>query len=255
MPSQLSRTDVTTLLHLWSAGDDRAFERLMPLVHADLKRMAFRYLASERPDVMLEPNALVNEVCVRLLGWEQESWKNRGHFYGVSAQMMRHVLVDIARRRRTERRGGPGAIRVPLEDIDVAAPEPDVDLVEVDDALRRLAAEDSRKARVVELRFFGGLNMQDIADALEVSERTVQREWMEARAWLYRALSPTPHALPFDSPHSSRGDEPGSLRTLLPDHAETFMASTALGTLSQQMGGGGWATTTGRSGKPPNPRE
>jgi DNA-directed RNA polymerase specialized sigma24 family protein len=150
--------------------------------------------------------------------------------------MMRHVLVDIARRRRTERRGGPGAIRVPLEDIDVAAPEPDVDLVEVDDALRRLAAEDSRKARVVELRFFGGLNMQDIADALEVSERTVQREWMEARAWLYRALSPTPHAD-------------------ISAHAETFMASTALGTLSKQMGGGQWATTTSRSEQPPNPRE
>jgi RNA polymerase sigma-70 factor, ECF subfamily len=184
-----AKGDVTGLLHVWSDGDQDAFERLIPLVYHELHRMALRYLTGERSNVTLQPTALVNEVCLRLLGWDRVRWQNRGHFFGVSAQMMRRVLVDIARRRRAERRGGAGAVRVPLDDIDLPAREPDVDLVAVDEALERLARKDARKARVVELRFFGGLSVEEIAETLGVSPRTVHKDWVFARAWLYRSLT------------------------------------------------------------------
>jgi RNA polymerase sigma factor (TIGR02999 family) len=189
-PSQQSRGgDVTGLLRLWSGGDDSAFERLIPLVYDELHRMALRYLAGERSHVSLQATALVNEICLRLLGWDQARWQNRQHFFGVSAQMMRRVLVDIARRRRADRRGGPELVRVPLDNVDLPAPLPDADLVAVDRALEQLAAADERKARVVELRFFGGMSMEEIAQALGVSLRTVHSDWAFARAWLYRALT------------------------------------------------------------------
>lgn len=181
--------DITNLLRVWSDGDERAFERLIPLVYDELHRMALRYLAGERSNVSLQATALVNEVCLRLLGWDQARWQNRGHFFGVSAQMMRRVLVDIARRRQAERRGGAAVVHVPLDRIDVASNEPDAELVAVDDALERLAAHDPRKARVVELRFFGGLSMDETAQALGVSPRTAQNDWAFARAWLYRELT------------------------------------------------------------------
>jgi len=183
-----SAGDITRLLRGWSGGDELAFEQLVPLVYDELHRLALRYLAGERRHVTLQPTALVNEVCLRLLGWNEVRWQNRGHFFGVSAQMMRRVLVDIARRRDAERRGGAGAIRVPLDEVDVPVPEPDADLVAIDDALEKLAAVDARKARVVELRFFGGLSVEETAQALELSPRTVHKEWAFARAWLYRAL-------------------------------------------------------------------
>lgn len=181
--------DVTAMLRLWSDGDEQAFDRLIPLVYDELHRMALRYLAGERSNVSLQATALVNEVCLRLLGWDQARWQNRGHFFGVSAQMMRRVLVDIARRRRADRRGGVHAIRVPLDTVDPPARERDTDLIAIDLALDKLAAEDTRKARVVELRFFGGLSIEEIAQALEVSIRTVHSDWAFARAWLYRELS------------------------------------------------------------------
>jgi RNA polymerase sigma factor (TIGR02999 family) len=186
-----ARGDVTQLLRLWRDGDEEAFERLIPLVYDELHRMALRYMAGERSYASLQATGLVNEVCLRLLGWDRARWQNREHFFGVSAQMMRRVLVDIARRRRAGRRGGPEAVRVPLESIDVAAPQPqpDLDLVAVDRALDSLAAVDARKARVVELRFFGGLTMEETAQALGVSLRTVHGDWAFARAWLYRALT------------------------------------------------------------------
>jgi RNA polymerase sigma factor (TIGR02999 family) len=188
-PDDLSANgDVTGLLRVWSDGDDQAFARLIPLVYGELHRMALRYLAGERSNVTLQPTALVNEVCLRLLGWDQARWQNRGHFFGVSAQMMRRVLVDIARRRRADRRGGPGAVRVPLEGIDLAAEAPASDLVAIDEALERLEAEYPRHARVVELRFFGGLSVDETAQALGVSARTVHKDWAFARAWLYRSL-------------------------------------------------------------------
>ena len=180
--------DITSLLRVWSDGDERAFERLIPLVYDELHRMALRYVAGERSNASLEATGLVNEACLRLLGWDQVRWQNRGHFFGVSAQMMRRVLVDIARRRQADRRGG-AVVHVPLDCIDVACNEPDAEVVAVDDALERLAAHDPRKARVVELRFFGGLSIDETAQALGVSPRTAQNDWAFARAWLYRELT------------------------------------------------------------------
>jgi RNA polymerase sigma-70 factor, ECF subfamily len=181
--------EVTTLLRLWSDGDDQAFERVLPLVYDELHRMALRYLARERSNVSLQATALVNELCLRLLGWDQARWQNRGHFFGVSAQLMRRVLVDIARRRHADCRGGGMAVRVSLEHVDLPAPQRDSDLVAVDCALEKLAAVDPRRARVVELRFFGGLSMEETARALGLSVRTAYSDWAFARAWLYRALS------------------------------------------------------------------
>jgi len=181
--------DVTRMLRLWSVGDEQAFDRLIPLVYDELHRMALRYLAGERSHLSLQATGLVNEVCLRLLGWDQARWQNRGHFFGVSARMMRRVLVDIARRRRADRRGGSGAIRVPIDGLDLPAPQTGDDLIAVDQALEALSAEDSRKARVVELRFFGGLSVEETAETLGVSVRTVHTDWVFARAWLYRALT------------------------------------------------------------------
>jgi RNA polymerase sigma-70 factor (ECF subfamily) len=181
--------DLTALLRTWNGGDETALDQLMPLVYDELHRMALRCLAGERAGVSMQATALVNEVCLRLIGWESVRWQNREHFFGVSAQMMRRVLVDIARRRRAGRRGGPAAVRVSLDDIQLAAAEPDAGLVAIDDALDRLAADDPRKARVVELRFFGGLSMEETARALGISLRTAQHDWAFARAWLYRELA------------------------------------------------------------------
>jgi RNA polymerase sigma-70 factor (ECF subfamily) len=181
--------EVTKLLRAWSDGEADAFERVLPLVYDELHRMAARYLVGERSSISLQATALVNELCLRLLGWDPIHWQNRGHFFGVSAGMMRHVLVDIARRRRAERRGGPNAVRVPLDGIEIPAAEPGADLLAVDAALQMLALEDPRKARVVELRFFGGLSVEETAEALGVSVRTVHGDWAFARAWLYRNLA------------------------------------------------------------------
>jgi RNA polymerase sigma factor (TIGR02999 family) len=181
--------ELTALLRSWSDGDERAFDQLLPIVYDELHRMALRYLAGERSQVSLQPTALVNEVCIRLLGWDEARWQNRGHFFGVSAQMMRRVLVDIARRRRADRRGGGEAVRIQLEEVEVPAADRRGDLVALDEALDRLAVEDPRKARVVELRFFGGLSMEEIAEAVGISVRTAQNDWTFARAWLQRALT------------------------------------------------------------------
>lgn len=189
LPDRRDCGEVTQLLRAWSDGDADAFERVLPIVYEELHRMAARYLVGERSNISLQTTALVNELCVRLLGWDPVHWQNRGHFFGVSARMMRRVLVDIARRRRAERRGGPNAIRVPLDDIDVPASAPGADLLAVDDALQMLASEDPRKAQVVELRFFGGLSIEETAEALGISVRTVHTDWALARAWLYRTLS------------------------------------------------------------------
>jgi RNA polymerase sigma-70 factor, ECF subfamily len=181
--------ELTALLRSWSDGDERAFDQLLPIVYDELHRMALRYLAGERSDVSLQPTALVNEVCLRLLGWDQARWQNRGHFFGVSAQMMRRVLVDVARKRRAERRGGGTAVRIPLEDVEIPADDRRGDLVALDEALDRLAVEDPRKARVVELRFYGGLSLEETAQSVGISVRTAQNDWTFARAWLYRALT------------------------------------------------------------------
>jgi RNA polymerase sigma-70 factor, ECF subfamily len=188
-PERRDHVDVTQLLRAWSDGDADAFDRVLPVVYEELHRMAARYLVGERSTISLQTTALVNELCVRLLGWEPVRWQNRAHFFGVSARMMRRVLVDIARRRRAERRGGPTAIRVPFDGIDIAASVPAADVLAVDMALDMLASEDPRKAQVVELRFFGGLSVEETAEALQISVRTVHTDWALARAWLYRTLS------------------------------------------------------------------
>jgi len=186
---QAASGDITGLLKVWSDGDERAFDRLAPLVYGELHRMAHRYLMRERGDVSMQATGLVNEVCLRLLGWDPVRWQNRGHFFGVSAQMMRRVLVDIARRRRAGRRGGAGVVHVSIEDVEVPDDRPDSDLVNLDRALEELAARDARKAQVVELKFFGGLSMEEIAQALDVSLRTAHNDWAFARAWLYRRMA------------------------------------------------------------------
>jgi RNA polymerase sigma factor (TIGR02999 family) len=188
-PRSAEPAELTGLLRAWSGGDADAFERVLPLVYDELHRMAARYLAGERSVVSLQATGLVNELCLRLLDWDGIDWQNRQHFFGVSAGMMRRVLVDIARRRQAGRRGGPHAIRVPIETVDVAAVERDTDLLAVDMALDRLAVEDPRKARVVELRFFGGLSVEETAAALGISIRTVHADWAFARAWLFRMLA------------------------------------------------------------------
>lgn len=181
--------EVTQLLRAWSDGDTDAFDGVLPLVYDELHRMAAGYLAGERSAVTLQATALVNEVCVRLIGWTPVQWKNRAHFFGVSARMMRRVLVDIARRRRAGRRGGPGAIRVPLDQVEIPAETPTSDLLALDAALEALASEHPRQAEVVELRFFGGLSADETAEALHVSVRTVHADWAFARAWLFRRLT------------------------------------------------------------------
>ena len=182
----LPQDNVTELLAAWSHGDREAGERLMPLVHDELKRIARRHLQHERRDHTLQPTALVNEAFLRLVGQEVR-WQNRAHFFGLSAELMRRILVDYARARATDKRGG-GWVRITLEEA-ADVPGPEVDLVAIDDALLGLAILDPRQARVVELRFFGGLTIEETAEVLGLSPATIKREWSLAKAWLRRELA------------------------------------------------------------------
>jgi RNA polymerase sigma factor (TIGR02999 family) len=178
---------VTQLLLAWRAGDPKALEVLAPVIHQELHRAAHRYMAGERPGHVLQTTALVNEAYLRLVDWKDVHWQNRAHFFGVAAQMMRRILVDYARDLRRAKRGG-GALRVSLSDVAQLPLERATDLVALDDALTALESFDSRKSRVVELRYFGGLSLEETAAALDVSIGTVRRDWSLARAWLYREL-------------------------------------------------------------------
>ena len=180
--------DVTELLVAWGNGDDDALQALTPLIERELHRLAAAYMARERPGHLLQPTALVNEAYLRLIDWKHVQWQNRAHFFGVAAQMMRHVLVDIARTHKREKRGGRDAVQVSLSDAKNSAAERPTDLVELDDALQTLARLDARHARVVELRFFGGLSHEETAHVLNVSVATVRRDWRLAKAWLFREL-------------------------------------------------------------------
>jgi len=183
--------NITQLLVAWSEGDAAALPALAPLVERELHRIAASYMANERREHTLQPTALVNEAFVRLVGWNKVRWQNRAHFYGVAAQVMRRVLVDFARSRQRGKRGG-AALHVTLnEALDHAAPSRDADLVELDDALRLLERLSSRQCQVVELRFFGGLELEEIAHVLGVSIGTVRRDWSLARAWLFCELDRT----------------------------------------------------------------
>lgn len=182
-----SSHNITQLLVAWNNGDQSALDQLVPIVHAELHRLARRYMGQERAGHLLQPTALVNEAYMRLIDWKNVEWKNRAHFFGVSAQLMRRILVDFARQR--PRLAGLTAPHVSLdEDLTVGGEQGD-DLVALDDALSSLAKMDERKSHIVEMRFFGGLSNEEIAEVLEISTITVIREWNKAKAWLYRELN------------------------------------------------------------------
>ena len=180
--------ELTQLLRAWSEGDDQALEKLVPLVYTELHRLARHYMANERAGHTLQTSALVNEAYLRLVNFKNVTWKNRAHFFGVSAGLMRRILVDFARSRRSLKRGGE-VLTVSLEEGSIAFPSAGADLVALDDALKSLAAMDPRRSRVVELRFFGGLSAQETAEVLKVSAETVLHDWKLAKVWLLRELS------------------------------------------------------------------
>jgi RNA polymerase sigma factor (TIGR02999 family) len=179
--------DVTRLLARWKDGDEAALQQLVPIVHDELRRLARRQMAGERPGHTLEPTALVNEAYLRLVTLKQIRWQDRAHFFAMAARLMRRILVDFARSRRSRKRGG-GAKQVSFtQSLDVAEGQP-TDVLALNDALEALAAVDERKGRVVELRFFGGLSVEETAEVLDVSRETVKRDWTFAKMWLRRHL-------------------------------------------------------------------
>ena len=186
----LGTHEVTQLLVAWSDGDEAALDRLAPLVNAELHRLAKRYMSREREDHLLQTSALINEAYLRLINWKDVRWQNRAHFFGVAAQMMRRILVDFARQRpRVEKE--IEARHVSLDEAMTVTNDKDLDLVALDEALQNLGKVDERKSKIVELRFFGGLSVDETAEVLKVAPITVMREWNKAKAWLYRELNRT----------------------------------------------------------------
>ena len=183
-----SPLQVTQLLRAWGQGEDAALEKLLPVVHQELRRIARRHMFGERNNHTLQATALVNEAYLKLLGSRKVNWQNRAHFFAISARLMRQILVDSARARGYQKRGG-GVRKVTMDEDFLGAQEKEYDLVALDDALQALAEFDRRKGRVVELRFFGGLNVEEAAEVLNVSADTVHRDWRLARAWLKREMS------------------------------------------------------------------
>ena len=179
--------EITQLLLAWNEGDAEALDRLMPLVQDELHRLAHRYMAGERPGHPLQTTALINEAYLRLIDSSRVRWQNRSHFFAVSAQLMRRILVDFARARDKLKRGGD-AVQVSLDDAMEIPREPSADLIALDDALTTLATFDERKSKVIELRFFGGLSVEETAEVLKVSPATVMRDWGLAKIWLLREL-------------------------------------------------------------------
>jgi RNA polymerase sigma-70 factor, ECF subfamily len=186
-PGSKPADDISELLRAWSGGDQLALDELTPIVYAELHRLAHRYMRRERPEQDLQTSALVNEAYIRLVDYKRMQWQNRAHFFAVSAQLMRRILVDHARRHNLKR--GRGVQHVPLDEAVLAGADQGVDLVALDDALNALARVDPRKVRVVEMRFFGGLSVEETAMVLKVSPVTVRRDWSSARIWLYRELA------------------------------------------------------------------
>lgn len=180
---------VTRLLLNWRAGDQNALDALTPLVYDELRRMARRYLQRERPGHTLQSTALVNEAFLKLID-QEVSWQNRAHFFGMAAQFMRRILVDHARSRYAAKRGGEAACKLTLDEGIAVSGQPDLDLVALDDALNRLATMDPQQSRIVELRFFAGLSIEETAEVIGISPATVKRDWAMARAWLFQELGP-----------------------------------------------------------------
>jgi RNA polymerase sigma-70 factor (ECF subfamily) len=186
-PREPAVDDISTLLRAWSDGDQSALARLTPIVYDELRRLARRYMKRERPGHSLQTTALVNEAYMRLVDYERMQWQNRAHFFAVSAQLMRRILVEYARRHNLKR--GGAVQHVSLEEASVVGGGQDADLVALDDAMNALARIDPRKVQVVEMRFFGGLNVEETAEVLKVSPVTVKRDWRGAKLWLYRELA------------------------------------------------------------------
>lgn len=183
--------EITRLLQAWREGDDDALARLIPLVENELRRLAKLYLSQERRDHTLQTTALVNEAYLRLIPQQEKDWQNRAHFIGVAARVMRRTLVEYARKHQAQKRGG-GAVVISLTELDWLPQTPEMELIDVialDEALIRLSAEHPRPGRVVEMRFFGGLTEEEIAEALAINKATVVRDWRFAKAWLYRELT------------------------------------------------------------------
>jgi RNA polymerase sigma factor (TIGR02999 family) len=187
----MASAQVTDLLHAWGEGDETALHQLVPLVESELRRLAGAYMARERPGHTLQPTALVNEAFLRLVDVRGVRWHGRGHFFGIAARLMRRVLVDHARARGFQKRGG-GAQTVPLETTILVSRAPDIALLDLDHALDALAEVDDRKARVVDMRFFGGMTVEETARALGVSGDTVKRDWRLAKLWLLKTLGEQP---------------------------------------------------------------
>lgn len=187
----MSSPDVTVLLKEWTGGKREALDRLMPLVYDELRGLASSYLRGERMGHTLQSTALVNEAFLRMVNQREVEWQNRAHFFGIAAQMLRRVLVDHARGRRAEKRGS-GALALPLEEGFAVPKQREWDVVAVDDALTSLAKLDEQQARIVELRFFGGLTIEETAAAMGISASTVNREWLTAKAWLTREIQRQP---------------------------------------------------------------
>ena len=183
---------VTDLLQAWSSGDEEALKKLTPLVYRELHRAARRYMARERSGHTLQATELIHEVYLRLVDVRRMDWQNRAHFFGVCAQLMRQILTDFARSRRYQKRGG-GAPHLPLDETLLVSSQPDRGLIALDEGLKRLAVIDERKSRVVELRFFGGLDVKETAKVLNISSETVMRDWKMAKVWLLRELSRGKH--------------------------------------------------------------
>lgn len=184
-----SSTDITGLLGLWSKGDPAALERVTPLIYAECRRIAERQLRREHPEHTLDPTELVHELYLRLVDQRRATWENRAQFFAVAAQLMRRILVDYARARHAAKRGGAGAVFVSLEAAAATPEDPRIaDVLAIDDALDRLAAHDPEQVRIIELRFFAGLTVDETAHVVGRSPRTIKREWSLAKAWLYREL-------------------------------------------------------------------
>jgi len=179
---------ITQLLIDWGKGDQAALEKLMPLVYSELRRLATNYLRRERGEHTLQPTALVNEAYLKLVDQRNPKWQNRAHFFGISAQLMRRILVDHARQHHAAKRGGMGQQRISLTGAEAFAPQPEVDLLALNEALDELGRMDPQQSRIVELKFFGGLSIEEIAEVLGIGHATVERDWKMARAWLRRQL-------------------------------------------------------------------
>ena len=186
-PDEATRVDVSVLLRAWSGGDQSALEKLTPIVYSELHRLARAYMRRERPGHSLQATALVNEAYMRLVGYTRMRWQDRAHFFAVAAQVMRRILVEQARRHNLKR--GGDVRHVSLDEAALVGADDDVDLVALDDAMSALARLDPRKVQVVEMRFFGGLSVDETAQVLDVSPVTVKRDWRAAKAWLYRELA------------------------------------------------------------------